>query len=93
MGRRVGKPRWLRILLITAGSSHESGESLNHLLEKVMLATDVASLRGRKSSSERVLRGDFFDHELLQVPMPSCLVSDPRESVPAKGLPPPPMTL
>ena len=65
---------------------HESGKSLNHLLEEVMLATDVASLRGRKSSSERVFRRDFFDHELLQVPMSSRFVSDSRESVPAKGL-------
>ena len=65
---------------------HESGKSLNLLLEKVMLATTLALLRGRKASSECVFRRDFFDHELLQVAMPSRLLSDSRESVPAKGL-------
>lgn len=59
---------------------------VTEVLEKVTLATDVASLRGRKSSSERVFRGDFLDHELLQVAMPSRLLSDSRESVSAKGL-------
>ena len=68
-------------------SENERVVEVTEVLEKVTLATNLASLRGRKSSSERVLRGDFFDHELLQVTMPSRLLSDPRESVPAKGLP------
>jgi len=69
-------------------SENERVVEVTEVLEKVTLTTDVASLRGRQFSSERVLRGDFFDHELLQVAMPSRLLSDPRESVPAKGLPP-----
>jgi len=67
-------------------SENERLIEVTEVLEKVTLATDVASLRGRKSSSERVFRGDFLDHELLQVAMPSRLLSDSRESVSAKGL-------
>ena len=69
-------------------SENERVVEVTEELEKVTLVNDMASLRGRKSSSERVLRDDFFDHEMLQVAMPSRLLSDPRESVPAKGLSP-----
>ena len=69
-------------------SENERVVEVTEVLEEVTLATDVASLRGRKSSSERVFRGDFFDHELLQIPMSSRFLSDSRESVPAKGLSP-----
>ena len=67
-------------------SENERVVEVTEVLEKVKLAADVASLGGRKSSSERVFRRDFLHHELLQVTMPSRLLSDSRKSVPTKGL-------
>jgi hypothetical protein len=85
--RGVGLLKYIeRQTLPSFRSENERVVEVTEVLEKVTLATNVASLGGRKASSKRVFRRDFLDHELLQVTMPSRLLSDSRESVSAKGL-------
>jgi len=47
-------------------------------LEKVTIATEVASRRGRKTATKRVFGDNLLYHKLFQIPVPSRLSSNPR---------------
>jgi len=83
--RGVGLLKYIeRQTIPSSRSENERVVEVTEELEKVTLATDVASLYRATSMQERVLDNNLRFHRLLQVAMPSRLSTYFRELVPAK---------
>lgn len=85
--RGVGLLKYIeRQTIPSSRSENDRVVEVTEELEKVTLATDVASLYGAASMQERVLDNNLRFHELLQVAMSSRLSPYFQEVVPAKVL-------
>jgi hypothetical protein len=75
--RGVGLLKYIeRQTIPSVRNQNERMVEVTEELEKVTVASDTASLSGRKPSAKRVFRHDLFHHKLFQIAGPSRLPAD-----------------